>query len=390
MSSSSLQNEAIAVLDPLLQPFEDLHNNPKYFERRSSIFYHPTSITDDTAQQATLLAKSLSYFERFSGILYSLLASLLFTCSNFIIQQLDVVLLDVFLIRFFIQGLISFGYILYKGYHPFSSNYHSFLILIRSIIAATGSICFYLGLHLLPLPDLITIRYTQVVWTAILSLIIFRERVTLPTIVASISTLAGVVCVAQPSFLFLKSNVTNETLLTMTQENTKSRFTGMFVALLCAISISLGIILAKKLFEFKIRQSLIMFHFILTTFFLLLFIQTYYWTLSKTNQRKFHIRTNYLTKDFLIATFLATLQLIPMVFTQKAIKREHPSIVTVIQASDILFALILTNVFSRNKSNGLALIGSTLVFLSIFIIGGHKFWLDRQKRIRQRANNESN
>ncbi|CAF4580639.1 unnamed protein product, partial [Rotaria magnacalcarata] len=38
---------------------------------------------------------------------------------------------------------------------------------------------------MLPLPDLTTIRYTQVVWTALLALIIFRDRITLPTIIAS-------------------------------------------------------------------------------------------------------------------------------------------------------------------------------------------------------------
>ena len=69
-----------------------------------------------------------------------------------------------------------------------------------------------------------------------------------------------------------------------------------------------------------------------------------------------------------------------MVLSQKSIKREHPSIVTVVQASDILFAIILQNIFSTNKSNGLALIGSTLVLTSIVIVGAHKLWQDRQNR----------
>ncbi|UJR35751.1 hypothetical protein I4U23_028500 [Adineta vaga] len=385
MSLPSTQHEALANLDPLLQPFEDINDNPTYSDQRSSFFYTPANViieNNNSNKQSTLLPRILHYLERFSGIFYSLIASLLFTCSNFIIQQLDVVLLDVFLVRFVIQGFFSFGYILYKGYHPFSSNYHNLLILIRSIIAAMGSICFYLGLDLLPLPDLITIRYTQVVWTAILSSIIFRERLTLPTIVASISTLLGVVCVAQPSFLFTKSNITNGTLSIPMNNNSKQHISGMFIAMLCAISISLGIILMKKLLEYKVRESIMMFYFILTTFSLLLIKQIHFWIFSKTNHRKFHIPTIYLTKHFIAATSLATLQLIPMVLTQKAIKREHPSIVTVVQATDIIFALILKNIFLTEKSNRLALIGSTLVLISIFILGGHKFWLDRRNRIR--------
>jgi drug/metabolite transporter (DMT)-like permease len=69
-----------------------------------------------------------------------------------------------------------------------------------------------------------------------------------------------------------------------------------------------------------------------------------------------------------------------MIFVQKAIKREHPSIVSIVQSSDILFALILQNVFSSSKSNLLAIIGSILVLTSIFIVGGQKLWLDRKNR----------
>jgi drug/metabolite transporter (DMT)-like permease len=190
-----------------------------------------------------------------------------------------------------------------------------------------------------------------------------------------------VICVAQPTFLFTKTQTFNETLTKSLSKNNDQRLFGMFIALLCAFSISMSILLTKKLLEKKVRQSIIMFHFILTISIILLIIQIHYWAFSKTNQRKFHIIKIYFTKNFLYATILATLQLIPMILSQKSIKREHPSIVTVVQASDILFAIILQNIFSSIKSNGLALIGSTLVLTSIFIVGIHKLWQDRRNRI---------
>jgi len=372
----SSPQEILAGLDPLLQPFDDQNDNPEYLNHRSSVFCIPTTDIDENIR-SSFLRKSLSYIERFSGIIYSLIASLLFTCSNFIIKQLDVVLLDVFLIRFVIQGIISLIFIIYKGYHPFTFNSNSLLIFIRSLIAATGSLCFYIALSLLSLPDLTTLRYTQVIWTAILALMIFRERITRPTILASLLTLIGVICVAQPSFLFTKLKSFNATSQVSLSKPDEQRLLGMLVALLCAFSTSMSIVLNKKLLENKVRQSIIMFHFILLTFTILLITQTYYWTFSKTNQQKFQIEKIYFTKNFLIATILATLQLIPMVLSQKSIKREHPSIVTVIQASDILFAIILQNIFSINKSNKLALIGSTLVLTSIVIVGVHKLRQDR-------------
>ena len=384
-SSFLASQEATATLDPLLQSFNDPSTAPTYWSRHSSLFYIPAAGSDAidrglTCEQHTgVLCASLFYLERFSGILYSLLASLLFTSTNFLIKQLDVTLLDVFLVRFVFQGAISFGYILYKGYRPFT-DCHGVLLFVRSLIAATGSISFYFGLALLPLPDLTTVRYTQVVWTALLAWIVFRERISWTTIVACLFTLIGVMCVAQPSFLFPRSNNGNATSDSSVFPNYHQRSVGLLMALTCAFSISAAIVLNKKLLQQNVRQSIIMFHFILTTFTMLFVIQAYNWTFSRTNDRKSHLMKNYFTREFFFATALATSQLVPMVLSQKSIKREHPSIVTVVQASDILFAITFQNLFSDTKSNGLALIGSSLVLTSIGIVGGHKLWQDRQKR----------
>ncbi|CAF0869982.1 unnamed protein product [Rotaria sp. Silwood1] len=383
-SSSEYSQAAIAILDPLLETVDHQRDTSEYYRRQSSVFHISATIKSecdneniDSNKTITCFIKCFRHVERFSGILYALLASVLFTSSNFIIQQLNIILLDVFLIRFFLQGITLLGFVLYKGYHPFLCS-NSLLVFIRSLTAAAGSVCFYIGLVFLPLPDLLTLRYTQVVWTALLVLIIFRERITIPIIIASILTLMGVIGVAQPSFIFSKSNTFNKTSEILLTNNNKKRLLGIFVALLCAFSISMSFVLTKKLFEKKVRQSIMLFHFILTTLVFLLISQTYYWTYSKTNHQKFNIKRNYLTKDFFRATILATLQLIPMILLQKSIKREHPSIVTIVQSSDILFSIILQNVFSNIKSNTYALIGSTLVLTSIIIVGGHKFWQDRK------------
>jgi drug/metabolite transporter (DMT)-like permease len=151
---------------------------------------------------------------------------------------------------------------------------------------------------------------------------------------------------------------------------------GTLLALVCALSISMSIVLNKKLIQVKIRQSLIMLYFLLTSLIILLIIRIHYWVFSK----EFNFTKIFLTKDFLLASMITILQFIPMVFSQKAIKREHPSIITVVQSSDILFALILQNIFTSIKTNLLALMGSILVLTSIFIVGGHKLWLDRRNR----------
>jgi drug/metabolite transporter (DMT)-like permease len=123
-----------------------------------------------------------------------------------------------------------------------------------------------------------------------------------------------------------------------------------------------------------------MFYFLLTAFIILLTSRTYYWVFLQSKQQEFNFKKNFLIKKFILACMITILQFIPMILGQKAIKREHPSIITVVHSSDIIFALTLQNIFTSIKTNLLAIIGSLLVLTSIFIVGTHKLWLDRQNR----------
>ncbi|CAF1137031.1 unnamed protein product [Rotaria sordida] len=400
-SISPTPQEAAAGLDPLVQSINDQDGAPVYVRRRSSIFYVPDSQIHENEEKPSdekklnPLVRCFTYTERFSGILYALVASLLFTCSNFALKQLDIVLLNAFMIRLFVQALLSLGFIIYKGYRPCHDS-NGLLIFIRSLFAAAGSISFYLSLSILPLPDVTTIRYTQVVWTAVLAVFIFHERINLPTIIACILTLGGVVCVAQPTFLFPQSKIQNETLQNIStlnnnnNNNNNNHLIGMLFALLCAISISMSIALNKKLILKNVRQSIIMFYFLFITLIVCIIIQIYYWNFSKSKHKRFNFKIILFKKDYIFATIISIFQLFPMILAQKSLKREHPSIVTVVQSSDILFAIILQNIFSSIKTNLLALIGSILVLTSIFIVGGHKLWLDRQSRTYIPASTQEN
>lgn len=384
-SSPPSPQEAAASLDPLVQSITDHDDEPVYLRRQSSLFYIPAGKAngheDETigGKKRNLVEKWLAYANRCSGILYALLASFLFSCSNFVMVQLVPNLVDVLVVRFSVLAMISFGFILYKGY-SFHPGPHGVLLLFRSVFAAVGSVSFYLAVSYIPFPDLTTVRYTQVVWTALLALVVFRERLTPATIIASVLTLIGVVCVAQPTFLFASRKPLNATSADSWEDSKNKRFIGMLIAFTCALAISLSIVLNKKLLQKKARQSLIMFYFQVITSVAALLFQTYYWAFSQSKTREFNFRQIYLTRNFFLASLISILQLCPMILSQKAIKREHPSIVTVVQSSDIIFAIVLQNTFTAVKTNPVALVGSALVITSIFIVGGYKLWLDRQSR----------
>jgi drug/metabolite transporter (DMT)-like permease len=70
--------------------------------------------------------------------------------------------------------------------------------------------------------------------------------------------------------------------------------------------------------------------------------------------------------------------IISNLLTQKAIKHEHPAIFTLLTSADIIFSLILQNIFTTKRSNLFALIGSALIICSVVIIGLSKFLSEKR------------
>ncbi|CAF3235952.1 unnamed protein product [Rotaria socialis] len=377
---------AIQSIDPLIQPLidadeleggENIDETLHKLERRFSsiLIVHPNRPNEKQSCSQTV--------RRCTGLFYALLGSFLFTSSGFIIKQLRVDFFDALLCRFIVQTCILTLFIIYKRYKiMYGSPSLIILQIIRTLLASSGLILFYSSYRFIPLPDLTTFRYTQVIWTTILAMIILHECISISTVLAIILTLTGVVCVAQPTFLFGYSqqlpniNVTiNKHMNDIDLESNRSyRFQGLCLALACALAISGSIVLNKKLLVLKVPQSILMFQFSFLNLSIL--------TMNQIRNRfilRMYSEQSMFTWQFFLAAFVSLIQLFSSTLTQKAIKLEHPSIVSIVQSSDILFAIILQNLFAYQKSNWLVVLGSLLVTTSIFLVGIPKFWNDRKK-----------
>ncbi|UJR35752.1 hypothetical protein I4U23_028501 [Adineta vaga] len=371
-------DEKVCNGDPLIEPLIDADelkvnvNEDKSLNEKIDV-YKPKTTTKLSSQ----------IIKRCTGIFYALCGSFIFTCSGFLIKQLRVDFFDALLVRFLLQTIILFVFILYKkNKFIHGSNQLILLQIVRTIVGTSGLFLFFLSYRYIPLPDLTTCRYTQVIWTAILTMIIFHERISIATSLAIIFTLTGVTLVAQPTFLFTNyQSSTNQSKILSNQiadidfESDKSyRLLGLCLALGCALSISFSMVLNKKLIVSKIPQSVIMFEFSCLTFILLIINHIYNrFILDK------YVKQTMFTWQFFLAASASLMQVFSSTLTQRAIKLENPSIISVVQSSDILFAIILQNLFSKVKSNWFVLIGSFLVTTSIFLVGVDKFWKDRKK-----------
>ncbi len=76
------------------------------------------------------------------------------------------------------------------------------LLVIRGVLGFSALSCFYFSIVRLPLGDSNVIQYTNPAFTAVLATWVLHERLRLREVGAVVASLAGVVLVARPSFLF--------------------------------------------------------------------------------------------------------------------------------------------------------------------------------------------
>lgn len=328
-------------------------------------FVPPTITTISITDLSSL--KKVNCLTRFSGIIYTLISSFFFTCAAFSIKQIGVDIIDALLFRFILQTLLTFIFALYKKYSLFPGTIKEKFFQV--LCCATGAISFFLyffAIRYVELSDVTTLCYTRVVWTVLFGICAYHERPSISLLIALPMTLLGVVFVTQPSFFFASSNALNNSY----------RFLGLTLAILSSFASAANVLSFKQLVSTSktIKPSVINFHYCLSILIFLIGNQLY--------ERYFHqagltFQTIF-TWRYLLASSICLVMMVTNILTQKAIKREHPAIFTLLTSADILFALILQNLFTNKRSNLFALLGSALVILSVLIIGLARFWNDRQ------------
>ena len=316
--------------------------------------------------------KKPSFLERFSGILYALIASVLFVLPTFIIKQLEVDLLDAIILRFLLQTIFTFIFVSYKNYTIFGGTTKQ--IVLQSLCCFTGALgvlLFFLAIRYIEIPDANTLCYTRVVWTVVLSVIVYRERPTLSTLIALPLTLIGVVFVTQPTFLF--STTTSQT----NSIDYKYRFIGFAMSLAVAFTSAINVLLFKQLISTSkdIKPSILTLQFTFAVLLLLIGNQFY---------KIFYLEIAFqwdvfFSWKYALSSCISLMAVLGSILTQKAIKREHPAVFSLLGSSEIIVALILQNMFTSHHSNFNALIGSALVILSVVVLGIGRILSDKKQ-----------
>ncbi|CAF5013689.1 unnamed protein product, partial [Rotaria sp. Silwood1] len=150
---------------------------------------------------------------RLLGILYSLLATFIVTVSLFITKEIKIDASDALIPCYLLHSIILIIYMKFIKPHSLykqASQKEILVLCIHAFCYSTGAFTFLFAFRYLTLPDLTTIRFTQIIWTAIMTSIIYREKPSISMIISILLTTIGVIFVAQPSFLFSKTSNINK------------------------------------------------------------------------------------------------------------------------------------------------------------------------------------
>ena len=107
---------------------------------------------------------------------------------------------EVVLARSLVGALLSWAVLRARGVSPL--GHRRGLLLVRALLGYGALSCFFHALVHLPLAEATVIQYTNPVFTALLAAILLSERLRIREVVLVLVSLAGVVLMTRPGFIF--------------------------------------------------------------------------------------------------------------------------------------------------------------------------------------------
>ena len=118
--------------------------------------------------------------------------------------------LEIIAFRAAISLVISYTDVRRKGISPLGTQ--RWLLLARGAVGFVSLTGVYYGMVHLPLAEATVLQYLHPMFTALLALVLLRERPTAATLVCIVMSLAGLIVMVQPDFLFGRGSVDYDSL----------------------------------------------------------------------------------------------------------------------------------------------------------------------------------
>jgi drug/metabolite transporter (DMT)-like permease len=326
-----------------------------------------------------------------------LAANLIFACGTFSLKLIPADMFDIMIIRFSIQSIVFGSYaVFYKHYNVFDTNGQPIACALNILTSSGTNLSYLAAFYFLPLSDLNTIKYTYIVWAAILSVIFLNERFKCVNSISLFFTIAGLILATKPHFfiqtlshIFDQSSVVISNLTTSTSTTTIATtaatspyyYLGIALAFVASLTKAIQMIARKQLIRTKQPYSVMNFQFTATAFFVVL---------AYSIIRRFWQPGPYPWKWMGTAgVIIGCSQLLSNTFLAKALKRENVQLLSILDSLDIVYAVILQYIFFRQKKSWIFCIGALLIVTSAIILSVDSHLTNKRERQRKTINDKN-
>jgi drug/metabolite transporter (DMT)-like permease len=319
-------------------------------------------------------------------------ANMIFACATFSLKLIPADMFDIMISRFLVQTVVFGSYAaFYKHYNVINTNGQPLACALNIIMSSGTNLAYLAAFYFLPLSDVNTIKYTYIVWAAILSVIFLKERFKVVNGMALILTLTGLIFATKPEF-FIKTfrnifdqstvsttiNITTTTIIPSTIHTSPYYYIGIIFAFCSSLTKAIQMIARKQLVKTKQPYSVMNFQFTIFA----LFVAIIYSMIRRYWQPEPYPWKWMGTAGVVIGCF----QLITNTFYAKALKRENVQLLSILGTLDILYACLLQYIFFRLIKSYMFYIGASFVVISAIILSIDSHLTHKKQRQNQNGN----
>jgi len=288
------------------------------------------------------------------GIFLSMISGVLFTTNNFIINQLEVVVSDVVLVRCFIQIFIYTSIIICSGHSIFPENVKEKCFTISQ--GLVGSISFITSLasvSFMPVPDALCIIFSCPVVTMILSAVILGDKLNSLKCFSGFLLLLGDVLVCQPQFIFSGSDAKHAYLY----------YVG--VALACAACCTGGLMNVLIAMCQSVSTPVLVNWSAISGLILAI---SFSLALPTGSQILSADIVNITREDWIILTGLGLSGLLAFTSLTQALKFISPSLVASIRATELVLAYTIQALLTGESPDLMSCAGGTIIVTGVLVL----------------------
>ncbi|KAJ7987722.1 hypothetical protein DPEC_G00329440 [Dallia pectoralis] len=190
---TSLVMRTCGIVDDLLEHFRQVLQITifLYYDHAAELFHRKIMIKLEKKRCPGL------------GLFYGLLATVFFSVIALLVKTIDGVhAVEISAIRCFFQMLFVMPMLIYHKTGFLGPRDKRIYLVTRGFVGSNAMILLYYAVQQMPLADATVIMFSNPVFTSLLAWIFLKEKCTIWDCVFTVFTLAGVVMIARPPFIF--------------------------------------------------------------------------------------------------------------------------------------------------------------------------------------------